>query len=66
MVVLSEKLTGALVIALPVLLPSTWNCTLVVSADTFVETVIVPETVAPDAGEVIEMVGSEPPPPPEP
>ena len=37
--------------------PSTLNCTLVVFADTLVVTVRVPETVAPEAGAVIEIVG---------
>jgi len=41
-----------------VLLPSTWNCTLVVLAETLVVTVTVPDTVAPEAGEVIEIVGA--------
>ena len=58
-VVFSEKLKGALVSAAPVLLPSILNCTLVVLADTFVKTLIVPETVAPDAGDVIETDGGE-------
>ena len=55
-VVLSEKLKGALVTAGPALLPSTLNCTLVVFAALAV-TVIVPETVAPEAGELIETLG---------
>ena len=46
-----------MVTAAPVLLPSTMNCTLVVFADTFVEMEMVPETVAPEAGEVMETVG---------
>src|SRR3984893_15344622 len=54
---LSAKLNGALVTAAPVLLPSTLNCTLVVFADTLVVTVTVPDTVAPEAGAVIEIVG---------
>jgi hypothetical protein len=55
--VFSEKLNGALVTAAPTLLPSTLNCTLVVFADTFVVIVMIPETVAPEIGEVMEMVG---------
>ena len=51
------KLNGALIAAAPTLLPSTLNCTLVVFAETFVVIVMVPETVAPEVGEVIEMVG---------
>ena len=54
-----ERLKGALVTAAPELLPSTLNCTLVVLEETLVETVVVPETVAPESGEVIEIVGVE-------
>jgi hypothetical protein len=36
------------------------NCTLVVFDDTVVVTVTVPDTVAPDAGELIDMVGAAP------
>jgi hypothetical protein len=57
-VVLREKLKGALVTAAPELLPSTLNCTLVVLEETLVVTVVVPETVAPERGEVIEIAGS--------
>lgn len=57
-VVLSEMLNGATVTAAPELLPSTLNCTLVVLAETLVETVMVPETVAPDSGDVIEIDGA--------
>ena len=57
--VFSDRLNGALVTAAPVLVPSTLNCTLVVLEETLVETAMVPETVAPDAGEVIEMDGAE-------
>ena len=53
-----DKLNGALVTAAPELPPSTRNCTLVVLADTLVETVIAPETVAPDSGELMEIVGA--------
>src|SRR5579864_2997826 len=55
--VFSERLKGAAVTAAPELLPSTLNCTLTVFAETFVVTVTVPETVAPEAGDVIETVG---------
>jgi hypothetical protein len=58
-VVFREKENGAVVTAAPELAPSTLNCTLVVLEETLVETATVPETVAPDAGEVIEMVGAE-------
>jgi hypothetical protein len=58
-VVLREKPNGAVVTAAPEFAPSTLNCTLVVLEETLVETATVPETVAPDAGEVIEMVGAE-------
>ena len=54
----SEKSSGALVTATPVLFPSTLNCTLVVLGEALVVIGIVPETVAPGAGEVIEMVGA--------
>jgi hypothetical protein len=39
--------------------PSTWNCTLPTAtlSDAVAESVIVPETVAPETGEVIETVG---------
>ena len=42
---------------MPVLPPSIWNWTLTVFEETLVETLIVPETVAPEAGEVMEIVG---------
>lgn len=54
----SEKLNGAAVTAGPALAPSTSNCTLVVLADALVVTAMVPETVAPEAGEVTETVGA--------
>jgi hypothetical protein len=57
--VFSDRLNGALVTAAPEFAPSTLNCTLVVLEETLVETATVPETVAPEAGEVIEMVGAE-------
>ena len=53
---LSEKLKGALVTAGPALAPSTLNCTLVVPVEALAVTAIVPETVAPAAGEVMEML----------
>ena len=56
-VVFREKLNGALVTGVPMVLPSTWNWTLVVLADTFVVTEMIPETLAPEAGELIEIVG---------
>ena len=46
-----------LVTAAPVLFPSSLNCTLVLFADTLVVTVTVPETIAPEAGAVMEIVG---------
>ena len=52
-----DKLNGALVTAAPELFPSTLNCTLMVFEETLVATLVVPETVAPDAGEEIEIVG---------
>jgi hypothetical protein len=55
--VFKEKVKGALVTAAPELLPSTLNCTLVVFADTMVETVTVPETIAPEVGDEMETVG---------
>jgi hypothetical protein len=68
-VVFREKENGAVVTAAPELAPSTLNCTLVVLEETLVETATVPETVAPDAGEVIEIVGGllvvPPPEPPQ-
>ena len=57
--VFRDRRNGALVTAAPELVPSTMNCTLVVLEETLVVTETVPETVAPDAGEVIEMVGAE-------
>jgi hypothetical protein len=57
-VVFREKLKGGLVTGAPESLPSNLNCTLVVLAETLVETVVVPETVAPESGEVIEIAGS--------
>jgi hypothetical protein len=56
-VVFIERLNGALVTAAPVSFPSTMNCTLEALEETLVETVIVPETAAPESGESIEIVG---------
>ncbi len=56
----SEWLNGTAVTAAPEFVPSTLNCTLVVFDDTVVVTVTVPDTVAPDAGELMEMVGAAP------
>ena len=48
-----------MVSAAPTLAPSTWNCTLAIPMlDVAVAlTVIVPETVAPETGEVIDTTG---------
>jgi hypothetical protein len=59
-VVFSEWLNGAVVTAAPEFVPSTLNCTLVVFDDTVAVTVTVPDTVAPDAGELMDMVGAAP------
>ena len=48
-----------MVTAAPELLPSTMNCTLVVFADTFVAMEMVPETVVPETGEMMETVGAD-------
>ena len=56
--VFSEWLNGAAVTAAPEFVPSTLNCTLLVFDDTVVVTVTVPDTVASDAGALIEMVGA--------
>ncbi len=56
--VFKDMLNGALVSAAPELALSTRNCTRVVFADTLVETVMLPETVAPVSGDVMEMVGA--------
>lgn len=53
-----ESVNGAVESAVPVSIPSTLNCTFVVLVDTLVETAITPETVAPDAGEVMEIFGA--------
>ncbi len=56
--VFSKKLNGAVVTAGPALAPSTKNCTLAVLADARIVTVIVPETVAPETGELTETLGA--------
>jgi len=56
-IVFRDKLNGALVTTAPILLPSTRNCTLVVLEETLVETLMVPEMIAPEAGDVIDTVG---------
>ena len=53
-----ERVNGAVESAVPVSVPSTLNCTFLVLVDTLVETAMAPETVAPDAGEVMEIVGA--------
>lgn len=58
--VFRDRIKGALVTAAPEFLPSTLNCTLVVLAETFVVTEMVPETLAPETGEVIETTGGVP------
>ena len=56
--VFREKLKGAWVTAATRIIAVHLNCTLVVLAETLVVTVVVPETVAPESGEVIEIAGS--------
>jgi hypothetical protein len=58
-VVFQETEYGAVVSRLPMLAPSSWNCTLATAtlSVAFAETVTVLETVAPFAGAVIETVG---------
>jgi hypothetical protein len=57
-VVFRDKVNGALVTAAPELIPSTLNWTLVALEEALVETVVVPDTVAPERGEIIEIVGA--------
>ena len=57
-VVFKERLNGALVTLAPELIPSTSNCTLVVLDETLVVILMVPATVEPDAGAVMEIVGA--------
>jgi len=57
-VVSKDKVNGALVKALPELPPSTSNWTLVVLEETLATTLSVPETVAPEPGEVMDTVGA--------
>jgi hypothetical protein len=58
-VVLSDCEYGEAVAAAPKLEPSAWNCTLAIPTldDAVAVTVIVPLSVAPEAGDVIETVG---------
>src|SRR5256885_8187178 len=49
---------GAAVTSAPALTPSSWSCTPATPAEVLVVTVIVPPTVAPDAGDVILTVGA--------
>ena len=58
-VVFSERLNGAAASTAPELVPSILNCTFVVLAETLVRIVVVPETVAPEPGDVIEIEGAE-------
>ena len=60
LVVSSESSNGALLTAAPEFAPSTLNCTEAVPAETLVETSTVPDSVAPAAGEVMEMTGAVP------
>jgi hypothetical protein len=57
-VVSRDKLNGALVKAAPELPPSTSNWTLAVLEETLVTTLIVPDTVAPELGDVMVTVGA--------
>ena len=58
-VVFNDCEYGATVTTAPTLEPSTWNCTLATPtlSDAVAVTVIVPETVAPETGELIATVG---------
>src|SRR5580658_3558301 len=57
--VLRDTEYGALVSRAPRFEPSTWNCTLATAtlSEALAVTVMVPETVAPEAGEVMETLG---------
>ena len=57
-VVFNDRLNGALFTAASELFPSTLNCTLVVFEETLTVIGTVPETVAPEAGDVMETVGA--------
>src|SRR5450631_126421 len=54
--VFSEKLNGACVTAAPALALSTRNCTAVALVEAVATTLMVPDTVVPEAGEVTETV----------
>src|SRR5579864_528448 len=56
-VVSRKKLKRGPVTATPAFLPSTANCTLVVFEETIAVTLMVPKTIAPVAGAVIQIVG---------
>src|SRR5580700_8228874 len=57
--VLRDAEYGTLVLRAPKFEPSTWNCTLAIAtlSEALAVTVMVPETVAPEAGEVMETLG---------
>jgi hypothetical protein len=57
-VVSSVIVNGAVVTGAPEFAPSTWNWTLVVFAEALAVTETLPETVAPDDGEVMDTVGA--------
>jgi len=57
--VLRERLNGAVVTAVPASSPSSCSWTLVVLEETMVEMVMVPETIALEAGEVIDTAGGD-------
>jgi len=57
-VVSSVIVNGAVVTGAPEFTPSTWNWTLVVFADAVALTVTLPETVAPDDGDVMDTLGA--------
>jgi hypothetical protein len=58
-VVFNDCEYGAVLTAAPRFVPSIWNCTLATAtlSEAVAAMVIVPETVAPEAGEVIDTVG---------
>jgi hypothetical protein len=60
LVVSSESSKGELFTDAPEFAPSTLNCTVTVPADTLVETSTVPDSVAPAAGDEMEMTGAAP------
>jgi len=65
LVVSHEYVYGDVVTTLPTFAPSSWNCTPVTPTLSLAVavTLMVPDTVAPLAGEVMETVGPLPPPP---